>query len=166
MRFPPCPTGYPWEAMQGAVVQAELLSRQGYDAWNWGGQALRRAASFLFALDRAEPDDGWAADGNDTWIVWLLNRRYGTHFPTTAPTQPGRGMGFTDWTHGPRSRCVARDCTTPRGRLRRVAPVAGGPIGMEQARSAGGGLGEAAVRPLAVAGLVAIIGALVLRSMR
>ncbi|HKR98412.1 MAG TPA: hypothetical protein VJU79_02750, partial [Candidatus Dormibacteraeota bacterium] len=50
LRFPPCPTLYPWEAMQGAAEQAELLSRQGYDAWNWGDQALRRAAAFLFAL--------------------------------------------------------------------------------------------------------------------
>jgi len=166
MRFPPCPTGYPWEAMQGAAIQAELLSRQGYDAWNWGGQALRRAATFLFALDRADPGEGWAAAGNDSWIVWLLNRRYGTRFPTATPTQPGRGMGFTDWTHGPRSRCAERNCTTPRGQRRRVAPVLGGPIGMNQDRSTDGGLGRAAVRPLAVAGLVAIIGALVLRSRR
>jgi hypothetical protein len=166
IRFPPCPTGYPWEAMQGAVVQAELLSRQGYDAWNWGGQALRRAAEFLFALDRANPGKGWAAAGNDTWVVWLLNRRYGTRFRTVTPTQPGRGMGFTDWTHGPRSRCVARDCTTPRGQRRRVVPVLGGPIGMNRERSTDGGLGRAAVRPLAVAGLVAIIGALVLRALR
>jgi hypothetical protein len=166
MRFPPCPTDYPWEAMQGAVVQAELLSRQGYDAWNWGGQALRRAAAFLLALDHADPGDGWAADGNDSWIVWLLNRRYGTHYPTVTPTQPGRGMGFTDWTHGPGSRCAGRGCTAPRGERQRVVPVAGGPIGMRQARSTDGGLGRAAVRPLAVAGLVAIIGALVLRSLR
>jgi hypothetical protein len=166
IRFPPCPTTYPWEAMQGAVVQAELLSRQGYDAWNWGGKALRRAATFLFALDRADPGEGWAAGGNDSWIVWLLNRRYGTRFRTATPTQPGRGMGFTDWTHGPRSRCAGRKCTTPRGQRRRIAPVLGGPIGMNQDRFTDGGLGRAAVRPLAVAGLVAIIGALVLRSRR
>jgi hypothetical protein len=39
----PAGTGYPWEALQGVVVQAELLYRQGYDAWNWQNQAERRA---------------------------------------------------------------------------------------------------------------------------
>ncbi|HEX2105329.1 MAG TPA: hypothetical protein VHF51_16880 [Solirubrobacteraceae bacterium] len=168
LRFPPCPTGYPWEALQGAVVQAELLSRQGYDAWNWGGRALRRAAAFLYALDRRDPGEGWAATGNDAWVAWLLNRRYGTRFRAPTPTQPGRGMGYTDWTHGPGSRCAARDCTTPRGRPRGVVPVSGGPLGMDRARSSGGDspLDAPALRPLAVAGLIAIIGALVLRALR
>jgi hypothetical protein len=169
LRFPPCPTGYPWEAMQGAVVQAELLSRQGYDAWNWGRQAMRRAATFLYSLDRADPGEDWAASGNDTWITWLLNRRYGTHYPTATPTVPGRGMGYTDWTHGPRSRCAARDCTTPRGQSQSVVAVRGGPLGMDRppgSESRGDGLASPALRRLAVAGLIAVIGAFVLRALR
>jgi hypothetical protein len=121
LRFPPCPTLYPWEAMQGAVVQAELLARQGYDAWNWGDQALRRAATFLFNLHAAYGDESWAAPRGDAWIPWLLNARYGTHFPAALPARPGKGMGFTDWTA---ARCASSDCSKPRGGPRQVAPVA------------------------------------------
>ncbi len=123
LRFPPCPTLYPWEAMQGAVVQAELLSRQGYDAWNWGHQALRRAAAFLFDLHRRYGAQEWGAPAGDAWIPWLLNARYGTHLPTTAPAPPGKGMGFTDWTA---ARCGGR-CSGPRGPRRIVVPVAAAP---------------------------------------
>ncbi|HEY3217429.1 MAG TPA: alginate lyase family protein [Candidatus Eisenbacteria bacterium] len=55
-QFPPCPTNYPWGGLNGAVVCAAILSRQGYDAWNWEKQALRRAAQFLYDLDRRYPD--------------------------------------------------------------------------------------------------------------
>ena len=121
LRFPPCPTLYPWEAMQGAVVQAQLLARQGYDAWNWGDQALRRAAGFLFGLHQAYGAGEWGAPRGDEWIPWLLNARYGTHFPTVLPARPGKGMGFTDWTA---VACRSADCTQPRGGPRAVAPLA------------------------------------------
>lgn len=121
MRFPPCPTLYPWEAMEGAVEQAELLSRQGYDAWNWGDQALRRAANFLFNLHSRYGESDWGAPAGHAWVPWLLNARYGTHFPVTSPAQPGKGMGFTDWTAA--AACETGDCTQPRGTLRQVAPV-------------------------------------------
>jgi hypothetical protein len=128
LQFPPCETGYPWEALQGAVVQAELLSRQGYDAWSWEDKALLRAVRFLYGLDERYPDDGWAATGDDSWMPWLLNARYGDVLPTEAETRPGKGMGFTDWTHsGPRA-CDRSDCTEPRGPrrwVRAVAPPAG-----------------------------------------
>ena len=34
-QWPPEATGYPWEGLQGAIVQAEILHRAGYDTWNW-----------------------------------------------------------------------------------------------------------------------------------
>jgi hypothetical protein len=163
-RFPPCPTGYPWEAMQGAVMQAELLSRQGYDAWNWQNRALRRAAEFLYTLARRSPKGGWAAHGNDRWVTWVLNRRYGTHFQTSAPTEPGRGMGFTDWTHGAGSRCPRRGCAGARGPSRTVAAVTDGPLGLER-RSGGDAKAAAAVGGLAVT-LFAVAGALLFRILR
>jgi len=126
MRFPPCPTLYPWEAMEGAVEQAELLSRQGYDAWNWGDQALRRAATFLFELHNRYGASDWGAPAGHAWVPWLLNARYGTHFPVTSPAQPGKGMGFTDWTAA--AGCPAGDCTQPRGAQRQVTPVAERPV--------------------------------------
>lgn len=90
--------GYAWEAIQGAFVQAEILHRQGYDSWNWEGQALKRAATFLHNLDRMF--GGWWASGDDRWSPWILNRAYGTQFPVESPTTPGKNMGWTDWTHG------------------------------------------------------------------
>jgi hypothetical protein len=97
-RMPPCSTGYPWEALQGAVVQAELLTRQGYDAWQWQDRALLRATQFLAKLDTAY--GGWWASGDDAWQPWLVNHAYGTRFPAASPTRPGKLMGYTDWTHG------------------------------------------------------------------
>jgi Alginate lyase len=121
LRFPPCPTLYPWEAMQGAVLQAELLSRQGYDAWNWGHQGLRRAADFLYGLHRRYGNPDWAAPAGDAWIPWLLNARYGTRFPVSSPAAPGKGMGFTDWTAA--RRCPDDRCARPRGAQRSALPV-------------------------------------------
>ena len=79
-RLPPCATGYAWEALQGAVVQAEILHRQGYDAWQWQDRALLRAAQFLWRLDQLY--GGWWASGDDEWQVWLINAAYGTDFPS------------------------------------------------------------------------------------
>lgn len=88
---------YTWETVQGALVQAEILHRQGYDSWSWENQALRRMVQFLHDLHRRF--GGWWATGDDTWAPWLVNRVYGTRFPATSPTKPGKGMGWADWTH-------------------------------------------------------------------
>ena len=98
-QFPPCQTNYPWGALQGAVTQAEILYRQGYDTWNWSDQALKRAVQFLYDLNARYPGNGWWAQGDDEWILWIVNRRYGTHFPAALPANPGKNMGWTDWTH-------------------------------------------------------------------
>jgi hypothetical protein len=123
LRFPPCATLYPWEAMQGAVVQAELLSRQGYDAWSWGHQALRRAATFLFGLHVRYGNEDWGAPAGDAWIPWLLNARYGTHFPTVLPAKAGKGMGFTDWSTGNPAACPRPSCAAASAPHRTVIPV-------------------------------------------
>jgi hypothetical protein len=88
---------YAWEAIQGAVVQAEILRRQGYDTWNWQNQALKRMVLFMAVLD--QNFGGWWASGDDSWSPWLVNHAYGTRFPAVTPTRPGKNMGFTDWTH-------------------------------------------------------------------
>ena len=56
LQWPPCPTNYPWEGLQGALVQAMILSRQGYDVWAWQDQALLRAVQFLHSLDQEYGD--------------------------------------------------------------------------------------------------------------
>jgi hypothetical protein len=93
-QWPPLATGYPWEALQGATLEAELLSRAGYPAWAWQNDALERAATFLY--ERA----GWLPDGDDRWQPWLINHAYGSHFATVSPTSPGKNFGFSDWLYG------------------------------------------------------------------
>jgi Alginate lyase len=93
LQWPPSPTGYPWGAVNGAVVTAEILSRSGFDAWNWGDQALRRAVKFLMDL-------GWGPANDDEFVVPLVNARYGTKYPVAAPVGLGKNIGFTDWTFG------------------------------------------------------------------
>jgi len=99
-RVPPRHTEYPWEGLAGAIVEAEILARQGYDVWSWQGQALKRAYEFLLGLD--EEYGGWWAGDDDTWQPWLLNAAYGTSLPTSPSVDLGKNMGFTDWTHAPR----------------------------------------------------------------
>lgn len=92
-KWPPGETGYAWEALQGSLVQAEILHRAGYDAWNWEDKAMLRAVQFLH-------DIGWEVSGDDQWQTWLINYRYDTNFPAPLPASPGKNVGWTDWTHG------------------------------------------------------------------
>ncbi|MFL5685430.1 MAG: alginate lyase family protein [Chloroflexota bacterium] len=92
--WPPTFTGYAWEALQGAVLQADLLRAAGYDAWNWSDKGLLRAVRFLYG--RA----GWVAEGDDTWQPWLIDRRYGTSYRSAPPARTGKNFGYTDWLTG------------------------------------------------------------------
>jgi hypothetical protein len=93
----PGSTGYPWGALNGAVVSAELLSRRGFDAWSWGDTALKRATDYLYKL-------GWEPGNDDEWVVPLVNARNdGKDHPVPSEVGLGKNLGFTDWTHGPRS---------------------------------------------------------------
>jgi hypothetical protein len=81
---------YTWEALQGALLQAELLRRAGYPSYQWGDSALRRAVTRMYAM-------GYPATGDDDWQPYLVNRRYGTAFAAPATTHPGKAFGFADW---------------------------------------------------------------------
>jgi hypothetical protein len=94
-RWPPKHTNYPWGAMEGALVQALLLSRAGYDAWNWSDKALLRAAQFLDETDREV--GGWWAEGDDQWMPWIINQAYDANFRVVRPARPGKNLGWTDW---------------------------------------------------------------------
>lgn len=93
-QWPPAYTIYPWEGLQGAVVEAEILHRAGYPTWEWEDQALRRSVQFLYDIDWLPTDD------DDEWIVWLVNYHYGTTFDVPLPARSGKNFGWTDWTHG------------------------------------------------------------------
>lgn len=89
--WPPTFTGYAWEGLQGAVLQADILRHAGYDAWEWSDRALLRAVRFLYG------QVGWAAEGDDEWQPWLVDRRYGTAYRGSAPARTGKNFGYTDW---------------------------------------------------------------------
>lgn len=95
-RWPPPKENYVYEALQGALVQAVILSRAGYDVWNWSDQALLRAFNWLHHQAH------FPAIGDDTWQPHLINFFYSVNFPAPSPSRPGKNMGWTDWTHGSR----------------------------------------------------------------
>jgi len=92
--WPPPDENYVWEALQGALAQAVILHRAGYDVWRWEDRALLRAVRWL------HEQNGFPAEGDDTWQPHLVNFYYGTSFPAPLPSRPGKNLGFTDWTHG------------------------------------------------------------------
>ncbi|HEY3523819.1 MAG TPA: alginate lyase family protein, partial [Candidatus Limnocylindrales bacterium] len=88
-------TGYSWEALQGALLEAELLSVAGYDTWHWSNDALARAVRFLYRQVDAP------AEGDDEWEPWIVDAEYGTSYHASAPAGVGKNFGFTDWLFGP-----------------------------------------------------------------
>ncbi|MDP9346394.1 MAG: alginate lyase family protein, partial [Actinomycetota bacterium] len=96
-RVPPCQTWYPWEAMQGIIMQADLLSHHGFPAFAWSENAVYRAARFLRDLDGLY--GGWWVTGDDIWQPSVLNHAYGPVFPSDG-TGAGKVFGWTDWVYG------------------------------------------------------------------
>jgi hypothetical protein len=96
--WPPPGENYVWEALQGALATAVILSQAGYpDVWSWQDQALLRAVRWLHEQAR------FPAEGDDSWLPHLVNHYYGASFPAPVPARPGKNLGWTDWTHGPGS---------------------------------------------------------------
>ena len=93
--WPPTKENYVWEALQGALVQAVILHRAGFDVWNWSDQALLRAVTWLHQQCQ------FPATGDDTWQPHVINRFYASRFPAPVPANEGKNMGWTDWTHAP-----------------------------------------------------------------
>jgi hypothetical protein len=91
--WPPQKENYIYTALEGSLGQAVLLSRQGYDVWNWSDRALLRA--FVWLHEQAN----YPAEGNDCWQPVIINRVYGTGFPAPASSDPGKNIGWADWTH-------------------------------------------------------------------
>ena len=94
-QWPPVATGYPWEALQGALLEAVLLARAGYPTWQWENRALERAVRFL--VDQV----GWPAVGDDSWQTFLTDAVYRSHDHGSRPSRPGKNFGFTDWLYLP-----------------------------------------------------------------
>jgi hypothetical protein len=91
--WPPPKENYVYEALQGALLQAVILSRAGHDVWNWEDQALLRAYKWL----HSEAD--YPASGDDTWQPFIVNYYYATNFPTATISRHGKNVAPTCWTH-------------------------------------------------------------------
>jgi len=91
--WPPPQENYVYEALQGALAQAVILHRAGYDVWNWENQALLRAFNWLHEVAN------FPATGDDTWQPHIVNFFYRTDFPAPIPSRAGKNVGWADWTH-------------------------------------------------------------------
>jgi hypothetical protein len=82
---------YPWEALQGLFVSAELLYRTGRygNPYDWSNQALKRAMDMM-------QRSGWGITNVASYVPWLANDRYGTSYPQLARST-GRIMGWGNW---------------------------------------------------------------------
>ncbi len=92
-QWPPPKENYVYEALQGALVQAIILQRQGYDPFNWQDKALLRAYSWL------NDEANFSATGDDTWQLPLVDCYYATSFWNRKKTRFGKNIGWTGWTH-------------------------------------------------------------------
>lgn len=100
-QWPPVPTTYEWEALQGIVVCAALLHRAGLVPFNAGDNAVVRAVQFLYGEGEAAqniPVFQLPASGDDCWVTPLVNAYGGVSLPVTLGT-PGKGMAWCNWTH-------------------------------------------------------------------
>jgi hypothetical protein len=92
--WPPPQENYVFEALQGAMAQAVILKRAGYDPFNWQNKALLRAFQWL------QTQAKYLAAGDDTWMPFLVNYYYGKGtLPVSSPSRPGKNVGWTDWSH-------------------------------------------------------------------
>ena len=92
--WPPPQENYVYEGLQGAMAQAVILQRAGYDPFNWQSKALLRAFKWL------QTQASFLATGDDNWLPHLVNYYYGRGtLPSVLGTRPGKNVGWTDWTH-------------------------------------------------------------------
>ena len=110
-------TNYPWEALQGLVMQAYLLWRCGFDCFAWEDAAIERTHRFLYVTygiraqdtwsDPTQGDDPGCCDGvsnraqvDDTWVPHVVACLYGSSFlegELVYGGKPGKNCGFADW---------------------------------------------------------------------
>jgi hypothetical protein len=118
--WPPPQENYVYGGLQGALVQAVILRRAGYDVFEWENRALLRAFRWLHTQAQ------FPARGDDTWEPHLINYYYAhvpASFPAPIPSSPGKNVGWTDWTHAGRP-AVSVPSTPPSAPPAPPAPTA------------------------------------------
>jgi hypothetical protein len=105
-RWPPRYTIYVYGALGGAVVQAGILQRFGFDAWHWSHDAIRRAVDWMY--DDRDGKQQWDTcdDPDKRYVLDLVDHAYGSDFIRRMsclpePSGPGRNIAWTSWTHQP-----------------------------------------------------------------
>lgn len=85
LEVPPIHTGYPWGAMQGIVMGARILERvdPALAIWHVEERAIYRATELL-QVRWEQQFGGWAAEGDDMWMIPFLDAAYGTSWSTGA----------------------------------------------------------------------------------
>lgn len=97
-RWPPPKENYVYGALQGVVAQAIMLERAGYaDVWQWEDRAIERAFVWMHDIADYLAED---AGGDDTHMLPVIEAEYGLDYWDGAPSDPGKIVGFTGWTHG------------------------------------------------------------------
>ncbi len=74
---PPGYTNYAWGFLQGQIVAARILERAGMPIWAVGDSAIYRAA-YCLQVRFEKQYGGWAARGDDEWMLPFLDRAYST----------------------------------------------------------------------------------------
>lgn len=92
--WPPPEDVHVWGGLQGVVGQMHILSRHGYDAWNWGNQAALRAVAWQFDPARGDAP----ASGDDLFILPMMDCVYGSEFWNGETVDNGKQVGWTAWT--------------------------------------------------------------------
>jgi hypothetical protein len=102
--WPPMYTIYAYGGLGGAVVQAGILQRFGFDPWQWGNQALRRAVEWMFFDGDGKTKWDTCGDSNKRYVLDLVDYAYGSNFIARMSCAPdasreGRNIAWTSWTH-------------------------------------------------------------------
>jgi hypothetical protein len=99
---PPLPeTPYHWEGRQGIIMAARIFERIGIPVWDVADSAIFR--SFHVLEERWEKKyGGWAASGDDEWMLPFVDAAYGTHFSKDQVRLwdhgKNAGWGYVVWT--------------------------------------------------------------------
>jgi hypothetical protein len=78
--------------MAGAAMQAHILARAGYPAWECADRAMLRATQFAYRT-------GFNPTGDDVGVPPLINAAYGASF-TWSGFEATKNFCCTGWTHG------------------------------------------------------------------
>ncbi|NIR70524.1 hypothetical protein GWO14_11585 [candidate division KSB1 bacterium] len=115
-QWPPPKENYVYGALQGALAAAYILHRAGYDPFNWQDKAILRAYQWLHNEAKFPPE------GDDRWQLPLVDFIYGTDYWDGSPIKHGKNMGWTDWTHGDRTKKQTPE-TSVEGAFRQLIPA-------------------------------------------